>query len=412
MTIFEARESNVRLYCRKFPVVFSRARGSEVFDTSGKRYIDFLSGAGALNYGHNNEHLKRRLVDYLSSDGIVHALDTHTVAKREFLEQFQQTILHPRQLDYKVQFCGPTGTNSVEAALKLVRKVTGRTGVFAFAGAFHGMTLGSTSISSGRQVRASAGVPLANTTFIPYQDGPGGPFDSLAYMERLLEDPCSGVDLPAAVFVETIQMDGGVYVASPEWLKALRQLTQKHGILLVCDDIQVGCGRAGSFFSFERAGITPDLVTLSKSISGYGFPMALLLMRPELDQWRPGEHTGTFRGNQISFVGATAALDFWKSAAFESSIQQNGQLLSRTIRERLAPGGAVRGIGMVYGIDLAQEGGFERARQVQARCFDQGLIIELCGRADAVLKVLPPLTTGAAQLEEGCAILHEALRAG
>ncbi|AUX42314.1 diadenosine tetraphosphatase [Sorangium cellulosum] len=412
MTIFESRESNVRLYCRSFPVVFSRARGSEVFDTAGKRYIDFLSGAGALNYGHNNETIKRRLVDYLSSDGIVHALDTHTVAKREFLEQFQQTILYPRQLDYKVQFCGPTGTNSVEAALKLARKVTGRTGVFAFTGAFHGMTLGSASISSGRQVRASTGIPLANTTFIPYEDGPRGPFDSLAYMERLLEDSCSGVDLPAAVFVETVQMDGGVYVASPEWLKGLRQLTQKHGILLACDDIQAGCGRAGSFFSFERAGITPDLVTLSKSISGYGFPMALLLMRPELDQWRPGEHTGTFRGNQMSIVGATAALDFWKDGAFESSIQKSGQLLSRILREQLAPGGAVRGIGMAYGIDLAQEGGYERARQVQARCFKQGLIIELCGRHDTVLKVLPPLTTGAAQLEEGCAILHEALRAG
>jgi diaminobutyrate-2-oxoglutarate transaminase len=412
MNIFETCESNVRLYCRTFPAVFSRAKGSEVFDTSGKRYIDFFCGAGALNYGHNNDHLKQRVVDYLSSDGIIHALDSSTVAKREFLEQFQQTILRPRQLDYKVQFCGPTGTNSGEAALKLARKVTGRTGVFAFTGAFHGMSLASLSVSASRRTRASAGVPLGNTTFIPYADGPKGPFDSIAYMERLLDDPCSGVDVPAAVIVETVQMEGGVYVAPPEWLLALRQLTQKHGIVLICDDIQIGCGRAGHFFSFERAGITPDLVMLSKSISGYGFPMALLLIRPELDRWRPGEHTGTFRGNQLSFVGATAGLDFWKDSAFERGIREKGELLGQLVRGPLGPAAEkIRGIGMVHAIDLAQDGGSERARQVQVRCFERGLIIELCGREDTALKAMPPLTATTAELEEGCAILHDALQA-
>jgi diaminobutyrate-2-oxoglutarate transaminase len=412
MTIFEQYESNVRSYCRSFPAMFSRAKGSLVFDASGKSYIDFFAGAGALNYGHNNPEIKRRVMEYLESDGLMHALDVHTPAKRDFIEQFQQTILATRQLEYKLQFCGPTGTNSVEAALKLARKVTGRMGMFAFGGAYHGMTLGSMAVSGNRETRASAGTPLSHVTFIPYGDGPKGPFDSIEYMERLLEDSSSGVDVPAAVIVETVQMEGGLYVATPEWLARLRQITQKHGILLICDDIQAGCGRTGSFFSFERAKITPDLVTLSKSISGYGFPMALLLIRPDLDQWRPGEHNGTFRGHQLSFVGATAALDFWKDSSFEPGLQEKGRLLGQLVRGQLGDGVDVRGIGMAYGIDLVREGGAERARRVQSRCFEKGLIIESCGRSGTVLKILPPLTTEMAELEQGCAILHDALQAG
>lgn len=407
---FEKGESNVHLYCRTFPAVFTRAKGSAVFDTTGKRYLDFFSGAGTVNYGHNNDVIKQRLIDYLISDGIIHALDADTEAKRDFLEQFARWVLSPRNLDYKVQFCGPTGTNSVEAALKLARKVTGRTNVFAFSGSYHGMTLGSAAVTSGRHIRASARFPLAHTTFIPYPEGPQGPFDSIGYMGRLLDDVCSGVELPAAVIMETVQMEGGIYMASPSWLLALRELTRKHGILLICDDIQIGCGRTGSFFSFERANIAPDLVTLSKSISGYGLPMALLLIKPDLDQWRPGEHTGTFRGNQLSLVGATAALDFWKNGSFEASVQDKGLLLSGRVHGMRSLGAEVRGIGMAHGVDLAGHGGFERARRVQQRCFERGLLLEQCGRNDTVLKILPPLTTAPAELQEGCDILQDALQ--
>ena len=407
--IFERRESNVRLYCRSFPTVFTKAKGAHLFDASGRDYLDFFSGAGALNYGHNNEHIKRKVIEYLESDGIVHALDAFTDAKRAFLTRFEEAILGPRQLDYRVQFCGPTGTNAVEAALKLARKVTGRTGIIAFSGGYHGMTMGSGSVTSSRGVRKAMGVPLAHTTFVPYPDGPQGAFDSLAYLERLLADSCSGVDVPAAVIVETAQMDGGVYVASPEWLQGLRKLTSAHGILLICDDIQVGCGRSGRFFSFERAGIVPDLVTLSKSIGGYGFPMALLLMRAELDQWRPGEHTGTFRGNQVSFVAATAALDFWATEDFRQGLEQRSAFFSG-LAHQVAPQDEVRGLGMVYGIDVAKRGGAERAQRVQALCFVRGLVIETCGREDTVIKLLPPITTGNAELKAGCDILAGALR--
>ncbi len=408
--VFERRESNVRLYCRSFPAVFTRATGSLIYDSEGRRYIDFFAGAGALNYGHNHAHLKRRVLEYVESDGIMHALDAYTSAKREFLQRFEETILGPRGMDYKVQFCGPTGTNAVEAALKLVRKVTGRTGMFAFSGAYHGMTQGSSSVTSSRGVRAAVGLPLGNTTFIPYPVGPQGPFDSLAYMERLLADNCSGVEVPAAVIVESVQMDGGVYVAPVEWLQGLRKLTEKHGILLICDDIQAGCGRSGNFFSFERAGIIPDVVTLSKSIGGYGLPMSLLLMKPGLDQWRPGEHTGTFRGNQLAFVAATAALELWAREEFPQALAEKSRLLSSLAHEQ-ASQGEVRGLGMVYGIDLDQHGGYERAKRAQELCFQRGLIIELCGRNDTVLKILPPLTTEPEELRAGCEILASALKA-
>jgi diaminobutyrate-2-oxoglutarate transaminase len=412
MSIFEQFESNVRSYSRSFPALFQQARGSSIFDTSGKEYIDFFSGAGTLNYGHNDERMKRRLIEYLTSDGIVHALDASTTAKQEFLTRFRDIVLQPRAMDYKVQFCGPTGTNAVEAALKLARKVTKRTGVFAFSGSYHGMSLGSISVTSGRSVRASAGVPTAHTTFIRYPEGPQGAFDSISYMRSLLEDSHSGVDVPAAVILETVQMDGGIYIAPAEWLRELRALCDQHGILLICDDIQAGCGRSGRFFSFERAGIQPDLITLSKSISGYGLPMALLLMRRELDQWTPGEHTGTFRGLQLAFITASEALEHWRSDAFEKSLRNKEQLLRSLLGDALPvlQSAELRGIGMAFGIDMTKAGGYARARRIQQRAFHSGLILEQCGREDTVLKIMPPLTTSEEQLVRGCKLLIDAIR--
>ncbi len=412
MSIFEQVESNVRSYSRSFPAIFQRARGSLVFDTSGKEYVDFFSGAGTLNYGHNDERMKRRLIDYLASDGIIHALDASTTAKQEFLTRFRDIILQPRGMEHKVQFCGPTGTNAVEAALKLARKVTKRTGVFAFSGAYHGMSLGSMSVTSGRDVRASAGVPTAHTTFIPFPEGPKGGFDSIRYMRHLLEDTHSGVDVPAAIILETVQMDGGIYIAPAEWLKELRALCDEYGILLICDDIQAGCGRTGRFFSFERAGIQPDLITQSKSISGYGLPMALLLIRRDLDQWKPGEHTGTFRGQQLSFIAASEALEYWKDGTFEKGLEDKSQVLQRMLKEVLPmlPGSELRGIGLAYGIDMSKAGGYPHARRIQQQAFRNGLIMEQCGREDTVLKVMPPLTTPEDQLIRGCTLLINAIR--
>jgi diaminobutyrate-2-oxoglutarate transaminase len=411
--VFEARESNVRGYCRSFPTVFARAKGALQWDESGRRYVDFFSGAGALNYGHNPDAIKRRLLDYLESDGVSHALDMYTQAKRTFLETFRDVVLEPRGLDYKVQFCGPTGANSVEAALKLARLNKGRSQVASFTGGWHGMTAACLSVCGNRENREAAGVPLPFTTIFPFPEGPYKPADSLGQLEWLFADPNSGLDKPAAIILETLQSEGGIYAAPVDWLRGLRALCDRHDVLLIADDIQVGCGRTGSFFSFERAGIVPDMVCLSKSIGGYGQPMSLLLMRPELDTWKPGQHTGTFRGNQLAFVAATAALEFWRDPEFVAGIAERSGRLRSFLVEQVAPlhpALEVRGVGMMWGIDLSGVGGPDLAKAVGNACFKEGLIIERCGRDDTVLKLMAPLNIALPELEEGLAILGNALK--
>lgn len=413
VSVFESMESEVRIYCRKFPAVFDRARGAELYAEDGRTFLDFFCGASSLNYGHNHPHIKRRLAAYLEADGVMHGLDMYTVAKRTFLSRFQEVILRPRGLDHKVQFCGPTGTDAVEASLKLARKATGRHGVVSFTGAYHGMSRGSLAVTGGRRARRAGGVRSSDVTFVPYEDGPLGTFDSIGYLERMLADSSSGMELPAAVIVEPLQMEGGVYPASRQWLRGLREFTARHGILLICDEIQAGCGRTGTFFCFEHAEIEPDIVTLSKSISGYGQPLSLTTFRRELDVWAPGEHTGTFRGNQFAFVAAAAALELWQHADFRSGLALASQTLSLFGTELVArePAITVRGRGMVLGIDLGAAGGAERAELVQKQCFDGGLIVELAGRGDEVVKVLPPLTIDSTGLRRGLEILDHALAA-
>lgn len=408
---FTELESNVRSYCRVWPAVFRKAKNAELFDEAGRRYIDFFCGAGGLNYGHNPERIKQRVLEYLRSDGVIHGLDAYTSAKREFLAEFQRVILGPRGLGYKVQCCGPTGTDAVEAALKLARKVTGRRTVIAFGGSYHGVSLGSLAVSSMPEIRRAAGVGLHDTVFVPYPDGPQGSFDSVGYLTRLLDDPCSGVEPPAAVVFETLQLEGGVYPAPASQLEGLRALCDRHGIVLACDDIQAGCGRTGTFFSFERARCKPDLIMLSKSISGYGFPMSMVLIRRELDRWQPGEHPGTFRGHQLSFVGATAALSYWEDPGFPGEIVRKGRLIRELLEAGLRtslPEVGVRSLGMVCGLDLSCVGGGEVAAAVVRMAFERGVVIEACGRGHAVVKVMPPLVCDDELLREGCARLLEA----
>jgi diaminobutyrate-2-oxoglutarate transaminase len=410
-SVFEELESNVRTYCRKFPVVFNRARGAELYSEDGRTFIDFFCGAGALNFGHNNAAIKRRVMDYLSADGLLHGLDMHTVAKREFLNTFARIVLAPRGLDYKVQFCGPTGTDAVEAALKLARKATGRSGLLAFTGAYHGMSRGSLGITGSRRARRAGSVAGGDVAFVPYEDGPLGPFDSIGLIERMFTDPLSGFDLPAAVIVEPMQMEGGVYPASAEWLRALRALTELHGVLLIMDEIQVGCGRTGTFFCFEQAEIVPDIVTVSKSIGGIGLPLSLTLFRRELDVWEPGEHTGTFRGNQLAFVAGTAACELWQDKKFRTDLAVAACRLDRfrheltTVDDRIA----VRGRGLALGIDFGRADGARRAERVQRHAFQAGVIVELCGRDDEVVKVLPPLMIDIPRLDRGLDALRDAV---
>lgn len=401
-------ESKVRSYCRKFPVEFSKALNSELFTREGVRYIDFFNMAGSLNYGHNNPYIKNAILNYLSEDSIINALDLYTEAKTGFLTTFTQGILKPRHLDYKVMCCGPTGTNAIEAALKLARKNKRRTNVFAFSGAFHGMTLGSLALTTDQVSRNGAGVPLNDVTFVPYESTH---IDSIGYLRHILEDDHSGIALPAAIFVETTQAEGGVNVASVEWLKELRLICDEYDILLIVDDIQVGNGRTGWFFSFERVGIVPDMVVLSKSISGFGMPMGLLLMKPELDIFLPAEHNGTFRGNQLSFVGAKAGIEYFISHHIDEEVCRKAAMIDEFIKKHILPLDprlSHRGIGMIWGIDFIGIGA-EKALTCCHECFTHGLIIELAGRHDSVLKLMPALTVEDSVLMEGLNIIKESV---
>ncbi|MCC5666146.1 diaminobutyrate--2-oxoglutarate transaminase [Nostoc sp. CHAB 5784] len=410
MNIFEKHESNVRSYCRKFPAVFHRAKDSIVYAESGEEYIDFFAGAGALNYGHNHDYIKQKVMSYLDADGIAHALDMYTSAKEKFLAKFDEVVLSSKNLDYRIQFCGPTGTNAVEAALKLARKVKQRSGIFSFMGAYHGMTLGSLSITGNIGIRAGVIGTSSNVTFMPYPYGFMETFDTIEYIETVLNDVNSGIEKPAAIIFETVQAEGGIVIAPIVWMQRLRKLCDKHDILLICDDIQVGCGRTGSFFSFERADIVPDMVILSKSISGYGFPMSLLLIKPDLDIWEPGEHSGTFRGNQLAFIGATAALEYRESSSLEEHVKTKELFLKNFLTQEIASISekiAVRGIGMIWGIDVKNFGGNSLAKSITSRCFELGLIVELAGRNDTVIKIMPPLVIDMSTLQKGCSIIKK-----
>ena len=406
---FEQYESEVRSYCRSFPAVFTKAVGSEMFDEDGARYIDFFCGAGALNYGHNNPFIKQRMVDYLLSDGIIHGMDMYTAPKRAFLTTLQEKVLKPRGYDYKVMCCGPTGTNGVEAALKLARKVTGRTNVFAFMGAFHGMSMGALSMTTEAYARKGAGVPLCNVTHIPTPYMFPG-LDVVAYMQQLLDDDHSGVDKPAALVMETVQAEGGIFPFSVEFLKGVEKFCNDNGILLVVDDIQAGVCRTGTFFSFERAGIHPDLVILSKSI-GASMPLTLLLIKPNKDVFGPAEHNGTFRGNQLAFVAGNAGLEFMLETNMESEVQRKGKIVEAFIQNEILPLDSRlhhRGIGLMWGVDCDKLGGGVFSRAVMQACFRRKLVLERAGRDDSVVKMMPALTISDELLLEGLQMVKEA----
>ncbi|ARU55533.1 L-2,4-diaminobutyric acid acetyl transferase [Oleiphilus messinensis] len=412
MKIFDEIESEVQSYARSFPRVFNKAVGEFLYDQEGNEYLDFLAGAGTLNYGHNNPLFKEKLLEYIHNDGITHGLDLHTQAKGEFLEAFNEKILKPRGMEYVVQFTGPTGTNAVEAALKLARNVTGRENVISFTNGFHGVSLGALSATGNSHHRGAAGVSLSGTSRMPFDGYLGEDIDTTAYLDKVLSDSSSGIDKPAAVIVETVQGEGGINAASFEWLRNLEKVCRKHEVLLIVDDIQAGCGRTGTYFSFEQAGINPDIVTLSKSLGGYGLPFAVVLFKPELDLWKPGEHNGTFRGNNFAFVTAKAAIDhYWSDDKFAQEIQRKGAYVSKRLDAIIDAYGegnfTTRGRGMFQGINCVNG---ELAAKITRKAFQQGLIIETSGADDHVVKFLCPLIISDENLKKGIDIVEQAIK--
>ena len=410
LNVFEEHESEVRSYSRSFPTVFEKAKGYRVWDNKDNEYIDFFAGAGTLNYGHNNEAMKKLLIEYIENDSITHSLDMATNARGEFLNRFNEVILKPRKLDYKVMFPGPTGTNTVESALKLARKITGRETVISFTNAFHGMTIGSLSVTGNASKRSGAGIPLNHSISFPFENYLSDD-SSIDYIERYLEDSGSGVSLPAAIILETVQGEGGINAASDTWLQSIEKICRRFGILLIIDDVQAGCGRTGTFFSFENAGIEPDIVCLSKSIGGYGLPMALTLFKREHDVWSPAEHNGTFRGNNLAFIAATEALSYWEDNAFTKEIDQKAKLMStfvdHVIKEYEELKAEKRGRGLMQGVACGVDG---IAEEICEAAFDRGLLMETSGPSDEVFKFLPPLIIDEAGLKQGFEIIEDSIK--
>lgn len=399
-SIFSLVESEVRSYCRSWPTTFTRAEGSILWNTSGREYLDFFAGAGTLNYGHNPIALRRLLLSYISDGGITHSLDMHTESKAEFLTTLKRRVLDPRSLHYRVQFTGPTGASAVESALKLARKISNRSTVAYFTNSYHGMSLGALSVTGNKRARATAGlaVELLRTFELPYD-------------AELPEVSVAGEF--GAVIVETVQGEGGLNTAGAGWLRRLVDWSRAQGAVVIIDDIQMGVGRTGPFFSFETAGIVPDIVCLSKSISGYGLPMALILIKPELDVWLPGQDSGTFRGNNLAFVTATAALhEYWADDRLEVATSEKGLQVANALATMAAStpnsGGRLRGRGLAQGLWFEQP---DLARRISAEAFARGLLVETAGPNDEVLKVTPPLTTSEELLDHGLAILSDAMRA-
>lgn len=407
--IFERRESAARSYCRGIPAVFASASGSILKDENGREFIDFLAGCSSLNYGHNDADMKAALVDHISADGLAHGLDLHTDTKAGFLDAFERHILKPRGMDHRVMFMGPTGANAVEAAMKIARKSTGRTNIIAFTNGFHGVTMGALAATGNGYHRGGAGMDTQGVTRMPY-DGFAEGVDGAALLDQMLSDASGGLDAPAAIMLETVQGEGGLNAASPEFVQKIAGIAKKHGALLIIDDIQAGCGRTGKFFSFEDMGVVPDLVPMAKSISGFGLPLAMVLVRPEHDVFGPAEHNGTFRGNTHAFVTARVAIEkFWADDAFEQELAQKAALIERRLTELadMVPGAFLKGRGLMRGVDV---GSGELAEKICGRAYDKGLVIETSGSEDQVVKVLAPLTTPVETFNKGFDIVIESAR--
>ncbi|AGA92368.1 4-aminobutyrate aminotransferase family protein (plasmid) [Thioflavicoccus mobilis 8321] len=402
------KESNVSYYSKLYPAVFASAQDCFLYDSGGHRYIDFFCAAGSLNYGHNPPRAREALLNYLDAKGVIASLDMLTEARTTFVSRFHEAILAPRNFSYRIHVTAPTGADAVEAALKLARKVTGRRTVAYMEGSFHGVTLGALSVTDYPHVRGAAGIPFEHTLRLPFDNPTRDADDNLSIISALLG--LSSTELPAALIVETVQAEGGLRAARPEWLIGLQKLLRERGILLIVDDIQVGCGRTGTFFSFDGLPLAPDIVCLSKSLSGIGIPLSAVLLRPELDVWEPGEHTGTFRGNNLGFVAAAAMLDLWLDESFVAHIDDLDTLFSSLSHSLLASHPdkivGIRGRGLALGLEFQEP---TCANAVMRDAFKFGLMIETSGFRGEVLKIYPPLTASEEVMREAFSVLSKIL---
>lgn len=405
-------ESNARSYPRRLPIAISRARGIYVEDTAGKVYIDCLACAGTLALGHNHPVVQKALINHLTSDAPLQTLDITTPIKDTFITKLFQSLPSELAKNARIQFCSPSGSDAVEAAVKLAKTATGRRPVLSFSGGYHGMTNGSLSLMGNLSAKAPIPNLMPEVQFLPYPYLYRCPFglsgdqsinSNLHYIENLLSDPESGVLPPAAIIVEAIQGEGGVIPAPTRWLKGLRELTQRFKIPLIMDEVQSGLGRCGMMYAFEAAGIIPDILVLSKAIGG-GLPLSVIVYKEELDTWSPGAHAGTFRGNQLAMSAGIATFDVIKSLELDKHARAMGEYLSqhlKSIQQDFSFLGDVRGRGLMLGVEIVDPEKSSKnkthptfpqlAKAIQQRCFTNGLILELGGRDGCTIRFLPPL---------------------
>lgn len=403
-----ARESAARTYARALPIVPVRARGLTIEGADGRRYLDCLSGAGTLALGHNHPVVLEAIRKVLDSGAPLHVLDLATPVKDAFTTELFRTLPPEFAARARVQFCGPAGTDAVEAAFKLVRAATGRTGMLAFTGAYHGMTAGALEASGGATEVRVARLPYPQDYRCPFGiGGERGAELAARWTESLLDDTKSGVPRPAGMILEPVQGEGGVIPAPDDWMRRMREITAARSIPLIADEVQTGVGRTGAFWAVEHSGITPDVMVLSKAIGG-SLPLAVVVYRDDLDVWQPGAHAGTFRGNQLAMAAGTATLAYVRENGLaERAATLGSRMLTqlRGLAGEFPCVGDVRGRGLMIGVELVDpETPFdtptdgprpaapELAAAVQRECLRRGLIVELGGRRASVVRLLPPLT--------------------
>lgn len=416
-----ARESNARTYPRGLPIAIAHARGCEVWSVEGKRYLDFFAGAGVLAVGHNHPRVVEAVRNQL--DLVVHTLDLPTPTRDRFVTDLLGLLPSSLQGRMRVHICAPTGSDAIEASLKLCKRATGRSGVVAFSGSYHGMTAGALAVTSSTSIHQQHSL-MPHVSFAPYSYCGRCPIKlkpntcgtgCAALFENMLDDSHSGVPLPAAVLIEPVQGEGGTIVPRPEFMSRIATAARTHGVPLIADEIQSGIGRTGRWFAFEHFGLEPDVITVSKALGGIGLPIAAILYRAELDVWEPGTHIGTFRGHQLAMAAGSAAIQVIREEGLcENAMLRGVQLKAALSSLDLPCIREVRGLGLMLGIELIDPAtgalSPSRARAARAECFARGLLCELGGRQDATLRLLPPLAVSEAQVLEAASILESALR--
>ena len=427
-------ESNARAYPRRLPIALVSGRGITVRDADGREYIDCLAGAGALALGHNHHVVVEAIKRALDAEVPLQTLDLPTPLKDRFTGSLFDSLPAHCLDQFKIHFCGPSGSDAVEAALKLARTATGRKGVIAFDGAYHGMTQSAMSLMGDIEPKTGIGASLVDVQFMPFPSEYRCPFGlgsgagataSANYLGRLLEDPHAGAPRPAAIIVEIVQGEGGVNPAPDGWLRRVREIASRQGVLLIVDEVQTGLGRTGRLYAFEYAGIVPDILVLSKAIGG-GLPLAVILYRRDLDVWRPGAHAGTFRGNQLAFAAGAAVVEHVVRERLDKRAELAGERLQNAL-ERLAEDvlciGHVRGRGLMRGVEICASSDRrasagnpprpapEMSRRIQQECLRRGLIVELGGRSGSVVRFLPPLIVSLSEIDEIAGRFGEAVKA-